>query len=161
MSNYDSTQDTMAHIKKIQYIFNTVVIPELSRRSTDHDKSKLYSPEKETYDLYIPMLQKVKYGTPEYNEIRDKMAEQGTAHHYEVKRHHPEHFENGIIDMNLFDILEMFFDWYAASLRSDTSFEDGIKINIKKYGISDDLCNIFINTYNDYLKSNNNEFKNI
>ena len=69
---YDSTVDAKAHISKIQFIFDTIVIPELEKRSKDHDQSKLDSPEKETYDKYIPMLQKVKYGTPEYNDIKDE-----------------------------------------------------------------------------------------
>jgi hypothetical protein len=158
---YDSTKDALLHIKKIQHIFANVVIPELSKRAETHDKSKLESPEKETYDKYIPMLQKVKYGTPEYNSIKDEMAEGGVGHHYSVNRHHPEHFENGIKDMTLFDIMEMFFDWYAASLRSDSDFEKGIDMNRNRYGISDDLYQVFINTYNEYLKDKTDEFKNI
>ena len=68
---YDSTIDAKAHISKLQFIFENIVIPELIKRSKEHDQSKLNSPEKETYDKYIPMLQKVKYGTEEYNSIKD------------------------------------------------------------------------------------------
>ena len=151
---YDSTIDAKLHIGKIQDLFTNLVIPELSERASMHDKSKLESPEKETYDKYIPMLKKVKYGTPEYNSIKDEMAETGVGHHYSVNRHHPEHFENGIKDMTLFDIIEMYFDWYAASLRSDTGFEKGLLMNKERYNISDELYQIFINTYNEYLKNN-------
>ena len=158
---YDSTIDANAHIKKIQFIFDNIVIPELVNRSKLHDQSKLSSPEKETYDKYIPLLQKVKYGTPEYNQIKDEMAETGVGHHYKVNRHHPEHFENGIKDMTLIDIMEMFFDWYAASLRSDTGFEKGIQMNVDRYGISDELSLILINTYNEYLKDRTDELKKI
>ena len=158
---YDSTIDAKAHIAKIQYIFENIVIPELESRSKDHDMSKLEDPEKETYDKYIPLLQKVKYGTPEYNKLKDEMAETGVGHHYLVNRHHPEHFENGVEDMTLFDIIEMFFDWYAASLRSDTGFEKGIAMNVRRYDISEDLKKIFVNTYNEYLRNKTEELKNI
>lgn len=158
---YDSTVDARAHISKIQFIFDNIVIPELIERSKNHDQSKLEDPEKETYDKYIPLLQKVKYGTPEYNKLKDEMAETGVGHHYQVNRHHPEHFENGIRDMTLIDVVEMFFDWYAASLRSDTGFEKGIEMNTNRYRISDDLSQIFINTYNEYLKDKTEELRNI
>lgn len=149
---YDSTIDVKLHIEKIQDLLMTIAVPELTQRAHDHDKSKLTNPEKETYDKYIPMLKKVKYGTPEYNSIKEEMAKYGLSHHYSVNRHHPEHFENGIKDMTLFDITEMFFDWYAASLRSDTGFEKGLLMNKERYNISDELYSIFINTYNEYMK---------
>jgi len=38
-------------------------------------------------------------------------------HHYALYRHHPEHFQNGIDDMNLIDLVEMFADWKASSER--------------------------------------------
>ena len=158
---YDSTVDAKAHIRKLQYIFDNIVIPELEARSRNHDKSKLDNPEKETYDKYIPLLQKVKYGTPEYNRLKDEMAETGVGHHYAVNRHHPEHFENGIKDMTLFDIMEMYFDWYAASLRSDTGFEKGVEMNCNRYDIPDTLSQIFINTFNEYLKDKGDELKKI
>ena len=154
---YDSTVDARAHITQLQYILSNIVIPEIAKRAEEHDKSKLENPEKETYDKYIPMLKKVKYGTVEYQQIKDEMAKTGVGHHYSVNRHHPEHFENGIKDMTLFDIMEMFFDWFAASLRSDTGFEKGILMNKERYNIPDELNQIFINTYNEYLKSRTDE----
>lgn len=158
---YDSTIDAKAHIAKIQYVLNNIIAPELLNRALNHDKSKLEDPEKETYDKYIPLLQKVKYGTPEYNKLKDEMAETGVGHHYSVNRHHPEHFENGVRDMTLVDIIEMLCDWYSASLRSDTGFEKGLLMNKDRYGISDDLTQIFINTYNEYLKDRTEEIKKI
>ena len=149
---YDSTVDAKLHIEKIRDTFNNLVIPELTKRAELHDQSKLENPEKETYDKYIPKLKEVKYGTPEYDAIKEEMAKGGLNHHYSVNRHHPEHFENGIKDMTLFDIIEMYFDWHAASLRSDTGFEKGLLMNIERYNISDDLRQIFINTYHEYLK---------
>jgi hypothetical protein len=79
---YDSTFDTNAHIVKVQHIMSNIVTKELLDRAINHDKSKLENPEKETYDKYIPLLKQVKYGTPEYNKIKDEMAKTGTGHHY-------------------------------------------------------------------------------
>jgi hypothetical protein len=158
---YDSTIDAKAHINKIQFVIDNIIIPELIERSKNHDKSKLESPEKETYDKFIPLLQKVKYGTPEYNKLKDEMSETGVGHHYSVNRHHPEHFESGISDMTLIDIVEMFCDWYSASLRSDTGFTSGVSLNKERYDMSDQLTQIFINTYNEYLKNRTEEIKKI
>ena len=60
MEKYDSTKDTLEHIKNIRDVFTVLVIPEIEKRVFNHDLSKLSSPEKETYDKYIPELKKVK-----------------------------------------------------------------------------------------------------
>jgi len=39
-------------------------------------------------------------------------------HHYKNNRHHPEHFNNGIDEMNLVDLIELLCDWKAASERN-------------------------------------------
>ena len=98
------------------------------------------------------MLRTAKYGSKEYEEIRDKMLNEGLKHHYEANRHHPEHFKNGINDMTLIDVVEMFCDWYAASKNSDTGFEAGLKMNKNKFKMSEQLYQIFKNTYDVYLK---------
>lgn len=149
---YDSTIDTKKHIEIIQKVFNDVIIPELEKRAEEHDQSKLTSPEKETYDEYIPLLKDTKFGTPEYNKLRDEMAKKGTKHHFDVNRHHPEHFKHGIKDMTLIDVLEMVCDWYAASQCSDTGFLPGLKANKERFGMSDELETIIENTYKEYFK---------
>lgn len=148
---YDSTVDAKKHIAAIQRLFNNVIIPELEKRKESHDESKFKSPEKETYDKYIPMLKETKYGTDEYYEVRKKMEQEGLKHHYEVNRHHPEHFPGGINDMTLIDVVEMFCDWYAASLNSDTGFKSGLKNNKNKFHMSEQLYQIFLNTYKEYF----------
>lgn len=148
---YDSTKDTKEHIKNIQLILN-ILMNELNHRRQEHDESKLQYPEKNMYDTYIPMLQKAKYGSPEYFEIRNKMQEEGLDHHYEVNRHHPEHFENGINDMTLIDIVEMFADQVAASMKSDTGYLKGLESNKTRHDINNQLYQIFVNTYNEYFK---------
>lgn len=150
--NYNSMLDTQDHINKIQFIIGEKIVPILRSRALLHDRSKYEEPEKSTYDKYIPLLKTVKYGSDEYNEIRDKMHEEGLRHHYKENRHHPEHFENGVNDMNLIDIIEMVCDWYAASLKSNTDFEKGLEINCKRFGIDEQLAKIIYNTYKDLFK---------
>ena len=151
---YDSTYDTMLHKNNIKKVLGEA-IHELEYRMMTHDNSKLESPEKETYDTYIPLLKKVKYGTAEYDSLKKTMAENGLNHHFKMNSHHPEHYENGIIDMDLFSLFEMFWDWYAASLRSDTGFKDGLENNIEKYKIDDQIASIMRNTYDRYIEKKN------
>ena len=138
MEKYDSTVDAKLHIKNIQRVMKPF-IEELQKRSDHHDESKLTDPERTCYDTYIPLLKNTKYGTREYFEIKDKMEPYGLKHHQKVNRHHPEHFKNGC-------------DWYAASLRSDTSFEDGFKKNIERFHIDKDVEKLLWTTYLDYIK---------
>ena len=149
---YDSRIDTMKHKNYVFDILNIIFIQELFKRASFHDDSKLEEPEKSTYDKYVPMLQKVKYGSDEYYEITKKMKEEGLSHHHKVNRHHPEHFQNGIEGMNLIDLVEMVCDWFAASLRSDTPFvEGGFDNNVKRFNIPPMLEMIIRNTYTDYF----------
>ena len=151
-NEYDSTPDCNIHKMFINSVFDMIILPELSKRAKEHDLSKLESPEKECYDKYIPLLRTAKYGSKEYTKIRDNMQKEGLDHHYKANRHHPEHFKNGVNDMNLIDFVEMICDWFAASLKSDTSFIDGLDTNVKKYNLPDMIVNIIKNTFNDYFK---------
>ncbi len=79
------------------------------------------------------------------------MAEMKPAidHHNSANRHHPEHFEGGIHEMNLIDLLEMMCDWKAATLRhNDGDIMKSIEINQKRFGYSDELAAILRNTAN-------------
>lgn len=151
---YNSKKDTLIHIHNIKKVMSKF-IEKFYDRKQNHDKSKLESPEKETYDTYIPLLKETQYGTKEYYEIRDKMEKEGLKHHYEVNRHHPEHFPNGINDMTLIDLVEMFSDWLAASKVSDTNFETGLLNNKKRFKMSDQLYQIFKNTYEEEFINKN------
>ena len=69
------------------------------------------------------------------------------AYHYENNRHHPEHFENGINDMTLVDLVEMFCDWKAATERHPSgNLLSSISINGKRFNMSAQLEQIFRNT---------------
>lgn len=148
---YDSTEATMRHIGIVKNVVRRLT-SEIMVRGERHDESKLQEPEKSQLDYYIPLLKKVAFGSPEYDKLNnERKKDVGLVHHFEVNRHHPEHFKNGIKDMTLVDIIEMFCDWYASSTRSDTGFIDGIKYNAKRFHMSDDLRQIFENTFKDYF----------
>ncbi len=72
--------------------------------------------------------------------------------HYALNSHHPEHYNNGINDMDIIDLLEMFCDWKAASERhANGDIYESIKINKKRFNISDQLEQILINTAKRYF----------
>jgi hypothetical protein len=151
-AKFDSSYDAMAHIAIIRQVVDKMV-SELQLRGQNHDSSKFEEPEKSQNDYYIPLLKKVVFGSPEYTELNNRRKQDiGLLHHFQANRHHPEHFENGIRDMTLIDIMEMFCDWYAASKRSDSDFPSGAKYNADRFNMSDDLYQIFMNTYNQYFQ---------
>jgi hypothetical protein len=68
-------------------------------------------------------------------------------HHYAKNRHHPEHFKNGINEMNILDIIEMLADWKAATIRhNDGNLRKSIEHNAKRFGIDTQLTRILMNS---------------
>ena len=145
MSDYDSTQDTMAHIGKVQeYI--AACIDSLRFRAKVHDASKLLPPEKEAFDEMTPILSGLTYGSDEY---KAGIARLGPAleHHYFVYAHHPEHYPDGVNGMSLLDVLEMLCDWKAASERhANGDIARSLRINRERFGIGEQLAAILENT---------------
>ena len=142
---YDSTADTLDHMRKVQRNLNGFLI-ELLVRSEIHDNSKLESPEKEIFDVVTPKLRSLTYGSDEYKAGIAELGE-ALAHHYAVNSHHPEHYANGVNGMSLLDVVEMFCDWKAASERhADGDFAKSLGINRKRFEISDQLAEVFENT---------------
>jgi len=142
---YDSTPETQKHIKQVQDLLLEVIY-KLGNRSTYHDVSKLNPPEKECYDIYTPMLKGLTYGSDEYKATLENMGH-ALQHHYQVNSHHPEHYTNGIAGMNLFDLIEMFIDWKAATLRhKDGSLTRSIEINKERFNLDPQIVSIFKNT---------------
>lgn len=142
---YDSSADTLAHIRRVQQLLSMVVV-RLEERARTHDTSKLYDPEKSAFDEHTPKLAALTYGTPEY---KAGIAALGPAldHHYKVNSHHPEHWDVGIDGMSLLDLIEMFCDWKAASERhADGDFNKSLVINQKRFNVSAQLAAVFGNT---------------
>ncbi len=142
---YDSARDTIKHshqVHQLGKIFTTA----LMRRLSNHDMSKLFEPEKSAFDAWTPRLNEVTYGSEEYQEALDGLKP-ALDHHYAENAHHPESHENGIGDMTLIDLLEMFCDWKAASMRhADGDFVNSLEHNAFRFDMSDDLEMIFRNT---------------
>ena len=149
----DSTIETKKHIETvIGYCKNFAL--ELIERVVNHDKSKLGDIEKPLFDEYTPKLKNSTYGSKEYKKFLEELKP-ALNHHYENNSHHPEHYDNGIQGMDLFDLVEMFFDWKAASKRhEDGNLLKSIDINKDRFNMSDDLVAIFKNTENRMEKKN-------
>ncbi len=122
-----------------------LVANNLFKRAAIHDNSKFESVEFGPYDKAFPEFKKYAFGSPEMKAVYESI-QSALQHHYEQNRHHPEHFENGINDMHLVDVLEMVCDWLAASKRSQTGIEKGLEINKERYGIDDQLFQVISNT---------------
>ena len=145
MTIKECQHETHKHIKQVEH-FIGIIMDELESRAEKHDGSKLISPEVEIFTEFTPKLANSTYGSDEYKE---NLKGLGVAleHHYTNNRHHPEHFENGIDDMNLVDIIEMLCDWKAATLRhKDGDINESIRINADRFGYNEQLKKIFLNT---------------
>jgi hypothetical protein len=142
---YDSRLDTWTHIHTVQKYLGKV-INILLCRSHEHDQSKLRSHEKELFDKYTPLLKDCTYGSDQYKQFLVDLKP-ALDHHYSVNNHHPEFFVDGIKDMSLIELIEMICDWKAASERHvDGDIRKSIEINQKRFGYSDELKQIFLNT---------------
>lgn len=81
-------------------------------------------------------------------------------HHYANNSHHPQHYENGVDGMDLFDIVEMFFDWKAAGERTkDGDIFKSININKERFGLSEQLVKIFENTARKFLGEKKDKYE--
>lgn len=147
---YDSTADTKEHIGKVKYYLDMAAV-ELRIRGIHHDASKLVSPEKEYFDKEGATVGGFKYGSKEYSDSV-KRLKPALDHHYAHNSHHPQFYgEKGVSGMNLFDLIEMFFDWKASGERTkDGNIYRSIEVNRsrKRINMSEQVAEIFINTAN-------------
>ncbi len=141
----ESEVATHIHIQVVQAILSRVIC-DLQNRSLVHDASKVQSPEKEGFEEFTKKLAGSTYGSEEYKGFLAAMKP-FLDHHYAANDHHPEHFPDGIRGMSLLSLLEMLCDWKAATLRhNDGDIRRSIDINQKRFGYSDELKQIFLNT---------------
>lgn len=154
-TEYDSTADTLKHIKRVAQLL-TEASSELIRRANVHDDSKLKEPEKALFDEYTPKLSGTTYGSEDYKIFLSELKV-GLDHHYANNSHHPEHYREGVNGMDLFDLIEMFFDWKAATERhKDGHIYSSIRINKDRFKLSPQVEQILINTA-DKLGYNNQD----
>ena len=141
----ESKFKTMRHIETVRNYLQAAQ-RELMWRSQNHDQSKLESPEVEIFEIYTSKLRGTTYGSDEYKKHMKEMKV-AIDHHNSVNRHHPEYFENGLEEMNLFDLMEMIIDWRCAGLRhADGDILKSLEINKKRFGMSDELHDILLRT---------------
>jgi hypothetical protein len=141
--------ETLRHVTVVRNLLNQV-IREIMLRQEAHDQSKFSEAELATFVEFTPKLKKSEYGSDEYKGFLKSMKP-ALDNHYACNRHHPEHFENGIDDMNLVDVIEMLIDWKAATLRHNTGdIIKSIQINEKRFNMSPQLIRILLNTVRDF-----------
>lgn len=137
--------ETMKHIERVRYYIR-IFTDKLTTRGVNHDATKLESPEVEVFADCTTKLAQLEYGTEEYKQSLIEMKP-ALDHHYAANRHHPEHFPNGIADMNLIDICEMVCDWKAAGERQrNGNLLKSIEQNAARFGYDGQLKQILLNT---------------
>lgn len=137
--------ETFRHIERVRNLLNRCAV-ELLTRGELHDQSKLTRPEVAVFAEFTPKLGASTYGSEEYDGFRRAMKP-ALDHHYANNRHHPEHFPDGVNEMNLLDVLEMICDWKAASERhNDGNIRRSIEVNADRFGLSPQLVRILENT---------------
>ena len=146
-SIYDSAPETLEHIRQVALRLQR--FGDLLRaRGEVHDASKLGPEEKPVFDRVTPKLKGLTYGSDEY---RASLKELGPAltHHYAKNSHHPEcHGEAGVTGMDLLDLVEMYCDWAAATLRTkDGDMAKGIEINVARFKLDPQVAAILRNTH--------------
>lgn len=142
----DGKKATMEHIEKVREKIK-VLTNNLTQRALVHDQSKLESPEKEIFGEYSPKLGLVEYGSSEYKQLLLDIKP-ALDHHYANNSHHPEFHRNGISDMDLGDLNELFCDWLAATerMKNGGDIHKSIDINAKRFNIDPQIVSIFHNT---------------
>ena len=146
---YSSIPETLDHAMRVAELIDPL-LSDLDVRAETHDSTKMESPEVETFDEYTPKLRTSTYGSDEYKGFLASMGD-GLTHHYAANRHHPEHFPDGINDMNLVDLIEMLADWKAAGERhADGSMARSLEVQQGRFGIDPQLLRILTNTAEHY-----------
>lgn len=137
---------TRTHMQRVSALLREAAI-ELIKRAARHDLSKLTPQELgplQALQDHTAVHGVAPYGTPEYETNRQLLAPM-LAHHYANNSHHPEHYGNGVAGMDLFDLIEMFLDWKAASERGGESAMN-LSHSVKAYDIPPMLGSILRNT---------------
>ena len=137
--------ETQKHIEKVRKYLR-ILTDKITTRGVNHDAAKLESPEVEIFAEHTERLKDLEYNSEEYKQHLAAMKP-ALEHHYATYRHHPEHFANGINDMNLIDLCEMLADWKAAAERQNNgNLLTSIEQNAVRFKMSDQLKQILLNT---------------
>jgi len=141
----ENMEKTIEHIQSVGEKL-AAMRRQIRYREVGHDSSKLKEPELHVFEEFTAKLKNSTYGSAEYNQFLKDMKP-ALDHHYKNNRHHPEHFLLGVSGMNLVDVLEMFCDWLAATERhADGNIFRSIELNTERFGLSEQLADVFRNT---------------
>jgi len=117
-------------------------------RGIVHDESKLNEPEFSQFAKSIPKLKKTTFGEEDYEKAKESLGD-ALYHHYQYNDHHPEHFENGVHDMDIIQLTEMLCDMMAAVTRHENGdIHNSIDVMEEEGKITPDIASIFRNTIN-------------
>lgn len=115
-------------------------------RGVIHDSSKFSIFEIKGYSKNLPKLKGTTYGSDEYKVLLEELKPV-IQHHYQHNRHHPEFFKNGVEDMTLKDVVEMYIDWKVSCRKhADGNIEKSLDVNKVRFKISDQLVQIMRNS---------------
>ena len=137
---------TYKHIARVRQLLGEFAI-EMIKRGDRHDASKFTPEELEPLQRMQDLIEKegqAQFGTDEYKR-RTALLGDMIIHHRQRNSHHPEHYPDGVNGMDLFDLVEMFFDWKAASERAESSVMH-LDAACDKYKIDGPLRSILHNT---------------
>lgn len=144
MEQIETEEYIKEHISRVRRHINTF-IQLLIRRAENHDKSKLEEPELSWWKE-MDKEPRYPYGSEEYKQ-KIKRWNKVFKHHYQYNRHHPEHYEYGVSEMTLIDIVEMMCDWLGY--KDTTTVTEALKVcdeQMARYDISEELRQIIFNT---------------
>lgn len=147
---------THKHIARVAELLGEFAIV-MIRRGIVHDRSKFSPVELEPLQKMQDLIDKegqAEFGSEEYKR-RTALLGPMVDHHRTHNSHHPEHYEarygghyeegQGINGMDLFDLVEMFFDWKAASERSESSSMN-MAAALARFNVEPQLSQILMNT---------------
>ena len=144
MEQIETEEYIKGHISRVRRHINTF-IQLLIRRAENHDKSKLEEPELSWWKE-MDKEPRYPYGSEEYKQ-KIKRWNKVFKHHYQYNRHHPEHYEYGVSEMTLIDIVEMMCDWLGY--KDTTTVTEAFKVcdeQMARYDIPEELRQIIFNT---------------
>lgn len=144
MEQIDTEEYIKGHISRVRRHID-IFIQLLLKRAINHDKSKLEEPEISWWKE-MDKEPRYPYGSEEYKQ-KIKRWDKVFKHHYKYNRHHPEHYDYGVSEMTLVDIVEMMCDWLGY--KDTITISEALKVcdeQMKRYNISDDVRQIIFNT---------------
>lgn len=124
---------------------------ELRKRGSRHDNSKFSGLEASLGDMYHNEYAKINVLTPSKADVDDYVnkTQAATIEHYKLNDHHVEHFEHGLNDMDLIQIIELVCDSLAHLKErghTDSECVREIERQFINYGASNDIIDVVKNT---------------